>query len=278
MKKLLLILLLWPASLWAQDFPEYQSIYVNDYADLLDPDTENRIADALTALRSETGVEMTVLTIHRRSDYGSSASVERFAKDLFNHWGIGDATRNDGILLLVADEDREMRIALGQAYGPVWDGVALRIIDTEILPAFKSGQMSKGIERGAEAAITRIARKFHAGQLPDPAIDEGIAVFKWVMGAMVAGMFLVFGFIIWVGRFIARQHRICPNCGEKHMTLTKLSPNGGVRVTRRHCPDCNHTDDQTTTITSDNSDHSSSSSSDSFGGGSSSGGGASGRW
>ena len=162
MIRLLAVLLFLPIAAWAQNFPDYQSTFVNDYAQVIDAAAKTRITAALRQAREETGVEATVLTIARRADYGDSASIETFAKDLFNAWGIGNAASNDGILILIAVEDREMRIALGSAYPPVWDGVALQIIDHDMLPAFRDGTMAAGIEAGTLAAIDRIARPFSA--------------------------------------------------------------------------------------------------------------------
>ncbi len=115
---------LWLASITlatAQTYPINHDTYVNDYADLLTNFQESVLCKTLIDLRKNRDIEMTVLTIERRSDYEQTVSNETFATALFNHWGIGDATRNDGVLFLVSRFDRDMRIEVGSGYGATHD-------------------------------------------------------------------------------------------------------------------------------------------------------------
>ena len=102
MTRLLLALLLLGSPAAAQSFPEPLTVFVSDYADILDPATEARITEALVAAREDPGTEIAVVTVASRSDYGPHTSIESFANGLFNAWGIGDAGKNNGILILVA--------------------------------------------------------------------------------------------------------------------------------------------------------------------------------
>ena len=77
--------------------PGFREVYVNDYADLLDDNAEARIRGNLIELYDRTGIEMTVLTIESMGTYGYEGTIESFATRLFNTWGIGNATRNDGV-------------------------------------------------------------------------------------------------------------------------------------------------------------------------------------
>lgn len=154
-----LVMALLPTVAQAQEklpYPQYYTTLTNDFADILTPEAEARINAVLQQARETRGREMTVVTIRSRKDYLPSDSIESFAKDLFNGWGIGNATRNDGILLLVAMDDREMRIALGAGYPARQDGIAARVIQTEIIPAFKEGRIADGILAGTSAALARI--------------------------------------------------------------------------------------------------------------------------
>ena len=56
---------------------------------------------------------MTIITLESQAPYAPDETLEEFATNLFNNWGIGDAARNDGILVLVLPDDRAMRIELG---------------------------------------------------------------------------------------------------------------------------------------------------------------------
>lgn len=291
MKFLLAALLcLLPAFVLAEEFPAYSNIYVNDYAEVLDDSAEGRIKGELQTLAQDHGVQMTVVTIGSRTDYGDSPSIETFAKDLFNFWGVGDAGRNDGILILVAVRDREMRIALGNAYPVVYDGLAQRVIDTQFLPAFREGRYQDGIEAGVTLTIQRLAiplSEKQAVQLSDvpeaPAQDNSdIILVSGVFFGVLALMFLAASGVL--GRIRTRLRR-CPGCGRhslsqrdevlKEATLTTE----GERKRGVTCSRCGY-DDRTIRIIPVRSKSSGGSSSGggSFGGGRSSGGGATGKW
>jgi uncharacterized protein len=263
-----------PAAAQQLSLPDYASITVNDYADLLDDSAEADISAQLDKLRKDTGIEMTVLTLESQSLYWKDMELEPFATSLFNSWGIGDKTRNDGILVLVLRTDRAMRIELGMGYGTEWDRTAADIIDRSFLPSFADGDYQGGIKTGVTDVIDSLAMPFWREEDP-PGDFPDFLMFILVAGAM-------FSTVFW--RPLAdRLYRLrrCPQCGKRGLhrhrhTITaatrKSTGEGEIIV---ECPSCHynrHTPYTISRITR------SSSSSGSFGGGSSSGGGASGRW
>jgi len=100
---------------------------------------------------------MTVITIPYLSDYNAGPRIEPFATALFNEWGVGNAQRNDGVMILVSRNDREMRIEIGSGYGSEWDSKMKRIIDNKFIPHFKNGNYQKGIEKGVAQTIKTIS-------------------------------------------------------------------------------------------------------------------------
>ena len=133
-------------------YPEPEDLYINDYADLLTVSDAARVEALFRGLRQDHDIEATVLTISSVSDYGTEdRTIESFATNLFNEWGIGDPIENNGILLLVAVDDREVRIEVGSGYGSSKNRAMQRIIDNDILPPFRNGDFSRGIYRGAAA-------------------------------------------------------------------------------------------------------------------------------
>lgn len=143
----------------AQDkpaYPQHYTVLTNDFADILSPEAEAMINAEINAAREQRGREMTVVTIRSRKDYAPSSDIGSFSKALFNGWGIGNVELNDGILLLVAIEDREVRIALGAGYPARQDGIAARIIQSKIIPAFKEGRVADGILAGTRAALAQL--------------------------------------------------------------------------------------------------------------------------
>lgn len=282
---LILILALWPLTgaspAAAEPFPAYQSLSVNDVADLLPAETEARIADLLDDLRARTGIEMTVLTLESRAPYDPAPSLEAFATRLFNGWGIGDAARDDGILILILNADREMRIELGAGYSPDYDIPAQDIVNRVMLPAFREGRMAEGIEAGTAATIRDIAERHAEGlppaeTAPETARGPRPAVLA-AIGLLAAGVALALRHRIWAGLGTLTR---CPNCGHRGLErrrkverrASRSAEGWGVR--HQHCPACSWTEERPFTLPRVGS----ASGGGSFGGGSSSGGGASGRW
>ena len=284
MKRLIALIfaLVLPALAFAQSWPVYQNTYVNDYANVVEDGAEGRITAALKSLREETGIEATVLTLYTRWGYEDAGTLEAFATGLFNHWGIGNAETNDGILILVVSEDREMRVELGSGYGSAFDREAQDIIDRVFLPAFRDGSFSNGIEDGTAAVIERIARVNYTGGQP-PAAAGGAGVSGGFIGAIFGALVaLIVGAAVF-GRRISDRFTRCPQCGERGVSTvrnvlekaTTAAAGQGEKIVT--CPHCGYHASTAYTI-SRISRSSSSSSGGSFGGGSSSGGGASGRW
>ncbi|MEP5155019.1 TPM domain-containing protein [Planktotalea sp.] len=272
---LLLIALLFGAShAVAQSYPEYNSTTVNDYAGLLDDAAEARVVQELENLRKDTGVEMTVLTLSRQDMFAPDITIEKFATGLFNEWGIGDKTSNDGVLVLILKTDRAMQIELGDGYGHEWDRETARVIDRSFLPAFGEDRYQDGIQAGVTDIINSIVKPFLTGEEAPKSSGEG-SNFIWVIFTAIFGGIAA---LIFKDKFVKLKK--CPECGGRHLNrsrhvknkATKQAAGDGDMITE--CDNCSYRAVVPYTI----SRISSSSSKSSFGGGSSSGGGAGGKW
>ncbi|MFL4470941.1 YgcG family protein [Tateyamaria armeniaca] len=263
----------------AQTYPDYISTDINDFAGLLVDDEEReRVKDRLVTLRQDTGIEMTVVTLPSQDAYAPRLTLEDFATGLFNHWGIGDSTRNDGIMVLVLPEDRAMRIELGAGFGQDWNHVAQRIVDEDFLPSFRDEDYQRGIEAGSAAVIERIALPFVEGR-PAPAPPENTSL-PWQTVPLFGGIILLFMLRGWVSDIFIRL-RTCPKCGRKgtlrasRRTVQSATTNMTGRAERTvWCVACDYHDVSMITLAR----RTGSTSSGGFGGGRSGGGGASGRW
>ena len=138
-------------------YPSRTDPTIDDYAHLLSADDAAAVRGLLTDLKSAHGIEAVVVTINSIHDYATGdTTIEDFALHLFNTWGIGDSTRNDGVLVLVAVKDRAVRIQLGTSYGSGHSADMQAVIDRYMLPDFKQGAYSRGIRSGVEAAIGKL--------------------------------------------------------------------------------------------------------------------------
>ena len=144
----LLVLVLGAATLGAQSFPKPAG-RVNDFANVIDPATEAAIDRQLDQLEQQTSSEMAVATVASLN----GMSVEDYATRLFKEWGIGQAKQDNGVLVVVAPNEREMRIEVGYGLeGVLPDGLAGQVIREEFTPRFRDGDYSGGIQNG----ITRL--------------------------------------------------------------------------------------------------------------------------
>lgn len=123
---------------------------VNDRAGLLDAATAGRLEERLAAFERETGAQVAVLTITSLE----GEVLEDYTLRVAETWALGRAGVDDGILLLIARDDRKMRIEVGYGLeGRLTDLQAGRILDQVMAPRFRTGDYSGGIEDGVGAIV-----------------------------------------------------------------------------------------------------------------------------
>jgi len=139
----ILSMLLSMSELYGQSYPSHTSeFYVNDYAGILSAETEEAIMQVSVPLAQETGAQIVVVTV----DSLEGQDIETYALNLFREWGIGDATKNNGLLLLVSLNDRQSRIEVGYGLeGALNDAKTGRIQDDYLIGHFQEGNYDAGI-------------------------------------------------------------------------------------------------------------------------------------
>lgn len=154
MRTLLLMLALVVTTLpaHAQTFPALSGRVV-DTANII-PDTDEAALDAkLKALEETTDRQLVVATI---PDLGGYA-IDDYGYRLGRNWGLGQKDKDNGAILLIALNDRKMRIEVGYGLEPILtDGLSSVIINTQIVPQFKAGNFAGGINAGVDAMITQL--------------------------------------------------------------------------------------------------------------------------
>jgi uncharacterized protein len=135
------------------DFPALTGRVV-DAAHVLPPADQSALAGELAALEKTTGHQFVVVTVPSLGGH----AIEDYGKTLGNTWHIGRKDINDGVLLIVAPNERKVRIEVGYGLGKALrNDKAAAIINQAILPAFKAGDFPRGIAAGVDGVIREIS-------------------------------------------------------------------------------------------------------------------------
>ncbi len=123
---------------------------VVDQAHLLPADAQQNLEKKLAALEDKSGIQFVVATV----DSLQGHDIETYANELFRHWALGEKTKNNGVLLLVAPKERKVRIEVGYGLeGTLTDALSKLVIVNGIAPRFKKGDFAGGISRGVDDVI-----------------------------------------------------------------------------------------------------------------------------
>lgn len=135
---------------------------VTDRTNTLDAATRNALTSQLAALEARKGAQVAVLIVPTTQP----ESIEQYATRAFDQWKLGRKNTDDGVLLLVAKDDRTLRIEVGYGLeGAIPDSRASQIINEQIVPRFASGDFAGGIDAGVKS----IAALVDGEPLPPPA-------------------------------------------------------------------------------------------------------------
>lgn len=149
MRIILFLLTLWCLPVLAQQIavPELRQ-QVTDITGTLSTSEQQSLTQQLQDITQKTRAQVAVLIVPSTGD----DSIEQYATRVFDNWRLGDAKRNDGILIIVAWSDRTVRIQVG--YGleeKVTDALAGDIIRSNMIPAFKQQKLAQGLELAINA-------------------------------------------------------------------------------------------------------------------------------
>ncbi len=173
------------APLSAQEFPELTGRVV-DAANII-PDAEEAVlVQRLEQLEAQSQRQLVVATVPSLQGY----DIADYGYQLGRAWGVGDAERNDGAILLVAPEERKVRIEIGYGLeGIMTDALSAIIIQNDILPRFRDGDMPAGIMAGTQAIATQL-------ELPP---DQAVQIAREAGEARESDGGFPIGSIIWLG-------------------------------------------------------------------------------
>ena len=132
---------------------------IMDQADLLSDQAETQLTAKIVALKAELGPEMVVLTVVSLN----GQSIEDYALKRGNQMGIGDRERNDGVLIVVAPNEKKVRIELGRGLTTVLSNETCAGLVAQMVPQFKANKFDSGVAIGVDGVIDNLRK---SGKLP----------------------------------------------------------------------------------------------------------------
>jgi uncharacterized protein len=166
---------------------------VTDAANIIPDDVEARLVQKLDALEKQSQRQLVVATIPDLQGY----EISDYGYQLGRNWSIGAKERNDGTILIVAPNERKVRIEVGYGVEPyVTDGFSSDVINQAILPRFKAGDMPGGIEAGTDALIRQLTLPPEEAQKIAAQADASQQGGDIGIGQVIFILFIIFFFVL----------------------------------------------------------------------------------
>lgn len=132
--------------------------YVNDYSNVINPNELKNIISIGKELEDKTGAQAVIVAL----DSTNNVPIEEYAINLFRSWGIGQKGKDNGLLILLAINDRAWRVEVGRGLeGAIPDALTNRIMDSIGKPAFIKGQYGKGLVNSYGTFCNYIASEYN---------------------------------------------------------------------------------------------------------------------
>jgi len=159
---------------------------VVDLAGILTADEHEQLVAQLTEHERQTSNQLVVVTVPTLD----GLSIEEYGYQLGRHWGIGTREHSNGVLLILALQERKVRIEVGYGLeGALPDAIAANIIQTRILPHFKQGDMAAGVSAGVSAILQAVQGEYKPQKVSDNSSYSSL-IFWFVLLAFVGLSFL----------------------------------------------------------------------------------------
>lgn len=167
---LIVLCIIMSCTAFAIDLPKpTNEFFVNDFADVIDEETEKDIMAIGASLYKQTTAQVVVVTV----DSLDGCDVDEYALELGREWGVGDEDKNNGVVLLMAVSERKVAIQVGYGLeGRLTDGKTGRILDKYAAPYLKDNDYSKGLSEAYKAIVAEVYEEYDVTPQVDYGIDE----------------------------------------------------------------------------------------------------------
>lgn len=172
----------------AIDLPEPTSnFFVNDFADVIDSETEDELQSIGASLYNQTTAQVVVVTVDSLDGY----EVSEYALELGREWGVGSEETNNGVVLLLSESDRQVTIQVGYGLeGCLPDGKTGRILDNYAIPYLSEDDFSTGLYEAYKAIVAVVCEEYGVELSSDYNI-ESYEDTESDMGAIIAIAFVI---------------------------------------------------------------------------------------
>src|SRR3989344_560089 len=189
------VFLLIPFVVFAYQNPGIPTGFVNDFAEMLTAEQRQSLEKKINDFEKTTGNELSVVTV---SGLGGD-TIENFAVKLFEDWGIGKKNKDNGVLLLIARDERQFRIEVGYGLeGALTDARSFWITQNILRPAFQKGDYYGGISDGVGSIISITKGEFK----PD---TNSTGNGKFNVNSVFLLLWVLWIFFVWIGSILARS-------------------------------------------------------------------------
>lgn len=166
----------------APTFPELSNIRVVDEAGLFDANQKVTLDKKLANHEANTSNQIVVVTIKSLDGY----DISDYGYQLGRHWGIGQKDKNNGILLIIAPNERKVRIEVGYGLeGALPDATSKTIIQNDILPLFKKGSYYDGVNSGLDKIILAVKGEYTPARSTNESSSIGFILFPILFIAII---------------------------------------------------------------------------------------------
>ncbi|HAI76677.1 MAG TPA: methanol dehydrogenase [Microscillaceae bacterium] len=178
--------------------------YVNDFAGFMSAEEVKTLEQKLYKYADTTSTQIVVVTISSLQ----GATIEKYANDLARNWGIGQKDKNNGLLILIAKQERKIRIEVGYGLeGKVPDQLTADIQELQMRPNFKNNQYYKGLDEATDVLFDALKGEFKGTTTKvSQGQHDDMEIFMWVAGVVIL-VIIVIVVGIWLSNISEKNNK-----------------------------------------------------------------------
>ncbi len=224
-------------SVTAEQWPA-PSGWVNDYVGLFSAAEKAELERRLTAIEAQSGVEISVVALADTGAY----SPKEYAVRLFERWGIGKKGADNGLLILIAVDDRRIEVEVGYGLeGLLPDGKVGELLDRFFIPAARAGRLGAGVV----ALVNELQSVLTTGEATGRSQMSTASPDALIFGVILLALVILLVSLIGIARLSRGGGAKCPQCGQRLRVQRSVlrqpteTADGLQRVTYT-CPSCSY--------------------------------------